>query len=87
MALFDLMKQNKAINGAISQPSNLFIEYMLCKSYTTVRVAGLVAQSVARLTQEPEAPSPIPCPDTYFFPPSADLRSQLLTKVRALRSG
>ena len=27
---------------------------------------GRVAQSEARLTQEPEAPSSIPCPATFF---------------------
>ena len=33
---------------------------------------GRVAQWVARLTQEPEAPSSIPGPVTYFLSPSAD---------------
>ena len=35
---------------------------------------GRVAQSIARLTQEPEVPSSIPGPATYFRSPSTDSR-------------
>ena len=44
---------------------------------------GRVAQSVARLTQEPEVPGSIPGPTTYFrFTPSADSRMAVVSYWR-----
>ena len=40
-------------------------------THTRTHKPGRVAQSVARLTQEPEVPGSIPGPATYFLSPSA----------------
>ena len=41
-------------------------------SFTQDHTSGRKAQSVARLTREPEVPVPIPDPAKYFLSPSAD---------------
>ena len=45
-------------------------------------MAGRVAQSVARLTQEPEVPGSIPGPATYFPLLSADSRRAVFSYWR-----
>ena len=44
----------------------------------TLLMPGRVAQSVARLTQEPELLGSIPGPDTYFCSSSADSKAEIV---------
>ena len=60
-------KRKRDISGDSAKISNCLIVYhVYCLPVLTILVQGHVAQSVARLTHEPEVPGSIPGPATYF---------------------
>ena len=60
-------KRKREISGDSAKISNCLIaHHVYCLPELTIFVQGHKAQSLARLTHEPEVPGSVPSPATYF---------------------